>query len=344
MSASKDLQAVPRIYGFDLIRIVTVMTILMFHVWQFSFYQDQISLPPEISNYHLLVDVVGVFFKYSGLFIVALSFFLIGFKAKSHHISRVFILVVGIIGLQILSSDNPADPESWNWDVYSYLVFSYFVVMLIPKKRSLRLGLVVLSIVILSIPYEVYGPFLKIPEAVQFTGWNTVPWLALPVLFHSLGFIWREKVPEAFLKLHPLEGLVWVGLMVAFLVLSPDYGPAPAGPGFEGYIFKQKPMMFWQHFTIFTFLLRLSLDPRINNLLKKLKPMEWISSLRWNQRLGFCYLLQFAFLPLGPRLMPFWGDHPRLFDWLWFFIFVAVEAVARVVLDRKALFKKLKII
>lgn len=334
-------QKVQRIYGFDLLRIATVMAILYFHVWQYSFYQDVISLPPEISNYHNLTDWVGVIFKYGGLFIVALSFFLIGFKAKSHHISRFIILLVGLIGIQILSSDNPADPSTWDWDVYSYLVLSYIVVMVIPKNLHLRLGLIALSLILLAIPYEVYAPLLKIPEATQFTGWNILPWLALPILYHSIGIIWREKIPGAFFKLKNWEWPVWLAAIAIFFVAAPDYGSFPAGPGFEAYVFKQKPLMFWLHFSTFTFLMRLSLDPRVNGLLGKIKPIEWISSLRWNQRLGFCYLLQFAFLPAGLRFMDFWGDHPWAFDWLWLFIFIGVELIARMVLNSKVLLKKL---
>jgi hypothetical protein len=343
MSASSS-QQIKRIYGFDLLRIVTVLAILYFHTWQFSFFEDIITLPIEISSYHNLTDWVGPIFKYGGLFVVALSFFLIGLKVKSHHISRFIILIVGVIGIQILSSENPEDPSSWNWDVYSYLVFSYVVVMLLTKNFYVRLSLIVVSIVLLSIPYEVYGPFLRIPEAVQFTGWNIMPWLALPVLYHSLGLLWREKVPGTFLKLHLLEWPVYLGLIGILLFISPDAGAFPAGPGFESFIFKQKPLLFWFHFSVFTFLMRLSLDPRFNSLLDKIKPVGWISSLRWNQRLGFCYLFQFVFLPLGPMLMTFWGDHPRLFDWLWLFVFIAVEATARVVLNSKVLFKRIGVL
>lgn len=330
-----------RIFGFDLLRIATVLAILYFHVWQFSFYEDVITLPSEISSYHHLTDWVGPVFKYGGLFIVGLSFFLIGFKAKSHHISRFFILVIGIIGLQILSSEDPADPSSWNWDVYSYLVFSYIVVMLTTMNLRVRAGLMILSVVTLSIPYEIYEPFLKIPDAVQFTGWNVFPWLAVPVLFHSAGLFWRVKVPGTFLAMPWWEVVIWFVLIAVLFVLSPDAGVFPAGPGFEAFVFKQKPLLFWFHFSTFIFLMRLSLEPRFNAVLGKIRPVQWISSLRWNQRLGFCYLLQFVFLPLGPQMMTFWGEHPRAFDWLWLFIFLAVEIIARMVLNSKVLFKRM---
>lgn len=332
---------IKRIYGFDLLRIATVLAILYFHVWQFSFFEDVITLPAEISGYHNLTNWVGPVFKYGGLFIVALSFFLIGFKAKSHHISRFIVLIVGIIGLQILSAEDPADPGSWNWDVYSYLVFSYIVVMLTTKKSAVRRGLIALSVFVLSIPYELYAPLLKIPEAVQFTGWNILPWLSVPLLYHSLGIVWREKVPGTFVKMPWWEAVSWFVAIGILFFASPDAGVFPAGPGFEAFVFKQKPLLFWFHFSVFTFLMRVSVEPRFNALLSKFKPVEWISSLRWNQRLGLCYLLQFVLLPLGPLMMTFWGEHPRAFDWLWLFIFVAVECIARIVLNSKVLFKRI---
>ncbi|WP_413289564.1 hypothetical protein [Bdellovibrio sp. HCB337] len=342
-SSSTSPVLVPRIYGFDLLRIVTVWAILYFHVWQFSFFQDQITLPPEISSYHLLVDFVGVLFKYGGLLIVALSFFLIGFKAKSYHIQRFVILIVGVIGLQILSSESPMDPQSWEWDVYSYLVFSYIFVAVLSQNKLLRQALVFLSLILLSIPFELYGSRVYPSDgALQFAGWNLLPWLALPVLFHSLGILWREKKPDAFIPLAKWEWPVWAGFILIFLVVTPDYGVFPAGPGFEAYVFQQKPLMFWKHFSIFMFLMRLSLDPRVNGFLGKIKIMEWISNLKWNRRLGFCYLLQFVFMPLGPLLMEFWGNYPRLFEWLWLFIFVAVELFARAVLNSPWFFKKAK--
>jgi len=328
-----------RIFGFDILRIATLLAILYFHVWQFTFNEDIITLPAEISSYHNLTDWVGPVFKYGGLFIVALSFFLIGLKEKSRHLNRIYLLIVGIVGLQILSAEDPADPNTWNWDVFSYLVFSYFVVVLTTKKLPVRYGLIALSLIVLSIPYEIYESLLKIPETVQYTGWNILPWLALPVLYHSLGVVWREKVPGTVAKVPWWESLIWISLITTLYLVSPDAGSFPAGPGFEAYVFKPKPLLFGFHFSVFSFLMRLSLDPRVNGFLGQLAPIQWLSSLRWNQRFGLCYLLQFAFLPLGSLLMNFWATYPRAFEWLWLFIFIVVELIARVVLKRKGLFK-----
>ncbi len=318
-----------RIYGFDILRIATVMAILYFHVWQFTFFQDVISLPSEISNYHNLTGWVGDLFKYGGLFIVALSFFLIGLKDKPQHKMRFFVLIAGLVTLQISTSDNPADPTTWDWDVYSYLLFSYVLVLALPKKAMVRWPLVVASFAFLCIPYDQYEALLKIPDTVQFSGWNLMPWLALPVLFHSAGVLWSEKNPGSFTSILKWEWPLWVALIALLFVITPDYGPFPAGPGFEAYVFKLKPLMFWKHFIAFMFLMRLSLDPAINRVLAKIKGMDWFSNLAWNKHLGVCYFMHLAFLPMGQHLMEFWGNYPGTFDWLWLFIFVAVEFIVR---------------
>ncbi|WP_413292034.1 hypothetical protein ACLSU7_11495 [Bdellovibrio sp. HCB185ZH] len=318
-----------RIYGFDILRIATVMAILYFHVWQYTFFQDVISLPPEISNYHNLTGWVGDVFKYGGLFIVALSFFLIGLKARSQHKMRFFVLIAGLIGLQVSTADNPMDPTTWDWDVYSYLVLSYILVLALPRKAILRWPFVAASIALLCIPYEQYAPLLNIPEAIQFSGWNLMPWLALPVLFHSAGVLWSQKTPGFFQAMHKWEWPVWVALIALLFVITPDYGPFPAGPGFEGYVFKQKPLMFWKHFIVFAFLMRLSLDPVINSALARIKGMSQFSNLAWNKHLGVSYFMHLALLPMGQHLMEFWGHFPGTFDWLWLFIFISVEIIVR---------------
>lgn len=318
-----------RIYGFDLLRIATVMAILYFHVWQYSFFQDVISIPAEISNYHNLTGWVGDIFKYGGLFIVALSFFLIGLKEKSHHMMRFFVLIAGLSALQISTADNPMDPTTWDWDVYSYLVLSYIVVLLIPRKPVIRWPLVAVSVALLSVPYEQYGALLKIPEAVQFTGWNIVPWIALPILFHSAAVLWSQKFSDFVQDIRKWEWPVWFVLIVLFLIITPDYGPFPAGPGFESYVFKQKPLMFWKHFIVFMFFMRLSLTPLVNGTLAKLQGIKQFSNMAWNKHLGVCYFMHLAFIPMGIHMMDFWAQHPRAFDWFWLFIFISVEVIVR---------------
>jgi hypothetical protein len=231
--------------------------------------------------------------------------------------------------LQISTSDNPADPTTWGWDVYSYLLLSYIAVLVLPKKSFVRWPLAVASAAVLCIPYEQYAAFLKIPDAVQFSGWNLMPWLGLPILFHSAGVLWSQKNPDFFKAMRKWEWPVWITLIALICAITPDYGPFPAGPGFEAYVFKIKPLMFWKHFLVFSFLMRLSLDPMINATLAKMKGMNWLSNLAWNKHLGVAYFMHLAFLPMGQHLMEFWGNYPGTFDWLWLFIFVSVELIVR---------------
>ncbi|WP_413585931.1 hypothetical protein [Bdellovibrio sp. HCB274] len=328
-----------RIYGFDLLRIATMMAILYFHVWQFSFFQDVISLPPEISNYHNLTGWVGDTFKYGGLFIVALSFFLIGLKTRAKQSMRFFVLIFGLITLSISTATEPMNPSTWDWDVYSYLIFSLLLVISLPRNAVLRWALILASLVLLSVPFANYESFLKIQDSVQFTGWNLMPWLALPVLFHSIAVIWSQRFSVTVQKRKNWEWAAWIGTIVLLFVVTPDYGPFPAGPGFEAYVFKQKPLMFWKHFAVFMFLMRLSLDPRINAAIGKVKGMQWFSNLAWNKHFGVAYFMHLAFLPMGLHYMDFWGHYPRAFEWLWLFIFVAVEVIVRSIYVLQSAFK-----
>ncbi|MEK2689515.1 hypothetical protein [Bdellovibrio sp. GT3] len=328
-----------RIYGFDLLRIATMMAILYFHVWQFTFYQDVISLPPEISNYHNLTGWVGDTFKYGGLFIVALSFFLIGLKVRAKQSMRFFVLIFGLITLSVSNAPAPMDPSTWDWDVYSYLIFALLLVLALPRNLILRTALSMASILILSIPFEWYEGMLQIKDAVQFSGWNLMPWLAVPVLFHSLAVIWSQKFKDNVKAVKNWEWAVWISAIVLLFVITPDYGPFPAGPGFEAYVFKQKPLMFWKHFVVFLFLMRVSLDPRINSALGNIKGMSWFSNLAWNKHFGVAYFMHLAFLPMGLHFMDFWGHYPRAFEWLWLFIFVAVEVVVRSIYALQIAFK-----
>ncbi|WP_413583106.1 hypothetical protein [Bdellovibrio sp. HCB288] len=328
-----------RIYGFDLLRIATMTAILYFHVWQFTFYQDVISLPPEISNYHNLTGWVGDTFKYGGLFIVALSFFLIGLKARAKQSMRFFVLIFGLITLSVANAPAPMDPSTWDWDVYSYLIFALLLVLALPRNLVLRTALSIASILILSVPFELYEGMLQIKDAVQFSGWNLMPWLAVPVLFHSIAVIWSQKFKDSFKAVKKWEWAAWISAIVLLFVIAPDYGPFPAGPGFEAYVFKQKPLMFWKHFVVFLFLMRVSLDPRINSALGKIKGMNLVSNLAWNKHFGVAYFMHLAFLPMGLHFMDFWGHYPRAFEWLWLFIFVAVEVVVRSIYALQIAFK-----
>ncbi|WP_413576494.1 hypothetical protein ACLVWU_00450 [Bdellovibrio sp. HCB290] len=328
-----------RIYGFDLLRIATMMAILYFHVWQYTFFQDVISLPPEISNYHNLTGWVGDTFKYGGLFIVALSFFLIGLKARTKQSMRFFVLIFGLLTLSISTASEPLNPATWDWDVYSYLIFSLLLVLALPRNIILRGALIFASTALLCVPFDQYESLLNIQNAVQFSGWNLVPWLALPVLFHSLAVVWSKKVPQTLKAIKNWEWPVWIGAIILMFVITPDYGPFPAGSGFEAYVFKLKPLMFWKHFLVFTFLMRASLDPRISTALGKAKGMQWFSNLAWNKHFGVAYFMHLAFLPMGLHFMDFWSQYTRAFEWLWLFIFVAVEIVVRSIYALQVAFK-----
>ncbi|WP_413559287.1 hypothetical protein [Bdellovibrio sp. HCB209] len=316
-----------RVHGFDILRIATVMAILYFHVWQYTFYQDVISIPPEVSNYHNLTGWVGDMFKYGGLFIVALSYFLIGLKKHSNHSLRIFVLLAGIWSLQIITSDEPMNPSSWDWDVYSYLIITYLLVLALPKAKWIRAPLAIISALILCIPFDLYESVLKIQPSVQFSGWGLMPWTFLAILFHSVGVLWRQSFPDLFSAIRKWEWPLWIIPIVILFIVTPDYGPFPAGPGFESYVFKIKPLMFWKHFLVFTFLMRLSLDGRVNTLLAKIKGMDLLGKIEWNKHLGVSYFMHLAFLPLGQHWMDVWASYPILFDWFWLFIFVSVHFI-----------------
>jgi hypothetical protein len=334
----------PRIFLLDIVRITAAAVILFFHFWQFTYYKDIIHFSNDESIQFLLVEFFSFFGPYFGLLIVAISFFLMGIIESQKGLFRLFVLFIGVVILQVIYAEDPTNPMTWSWDVYSFLIGSLIWIWILPEFKVIRIPTILLSLIALAMPWSFYqnwaasfdpeiASFLFGVGEMKFSGWSFLPWIAVPSLFHSLGVLLRERWQNqsSNLEISWFELFIWFIFFLAIFSQYNSYYPMPVGPGFASFVFQNKPDLLWSHFAVFSFLMRLAIDPRFNNWLAQKKWVQWISSTMWARRFGLTYLMQFYFIPFGWTNEYFWNQHPRLFDLLWIGALIGCELLARLI-------------
>lgn len=355
------------ISGWDWIRLFTVLSIAFFHAWQLIFYKDITTFTKQQPIYYFLADGLKHIGIYSGVMILAQSFLMFGFndtKMFSEPLTsfsiraRWVLLVLGVLILQILTVSDPVNPSTWTWDIYSFLILAFLLCRLLRKaKPLLRRILIGISIVPLLLPdsfwldsFIGYFPnssfnlFLIGHGNGEFFGWNLLPWIFVPVVFYlsgiELGAKFRKS--ETSFNLWLLEMVAWPICFLLLFMRYQSYDPVPVGPSFDAFIFHHKPLLFWQHFSVFIFLLRLSVITKVNLFLKQAPLIgaltKQISKLAWCRHFGWTYLIQLTiYLSVGMDVYN-WNSHPRQFDYLWLVVLLTAEVCVRIAfsLRRKA--------
>lgn len=336
-------------FGLDLIRLVSVFAISVFHANEAIFYTNTSPLPGDGRVYPHLLEVAR-HLVFSGFTIVAISGFLFGQRNWSLQkwLSLLAILTLGTLTLPLIYSDDLLGSYYWEWDIYAYLIFC-LAILLIIRSSSLAVGVLgLLGAIMLIFPAWQYWGFYPVSSGSipiwrqAFTGvcyeqgggaWPIFPWAGLLWSFYAFGYFYKRSpvIQAKILQITRMEIFLWLFLIGLGAPYWGAYYSVPIGPGFYCFAFRQPPWIFWSHFVIVIFLMRLSLVAAVQAWLARRRGLQWLSRLHWSRHFGLCYLLHLVVLGVASQFSEAIIARPWIFDVVVLSLLPVTEAIARAV-------------
>ncbi len=297
-------------YGLDIIRFIVTPPIVYFHAYEMLFYEDIIPFKTGIFVSISRFLIISVFI------IISLISFLYGLKKVSNKRRKklIILLPLGFIVLLFTQGDEPFKDLYTDWDIFCFLAVSILSLYGLEKFKKLITPAAVIGFILLCVPLWEWFPsedsYLKnilvgnCAANAPGNAFPIFPWIGLIWFCYGLG-VWTRKGSINYLsKWTKVESFIWLAL---FIVAFPQWGAyysAPLGPGFFCFMLRQTPFIFWSHFIVILFLMRLSLVSTVNNFLAQLKICHWLRQLMWMRLFGICYVTHFIFIGLYYLFIP----------------------------------------
>jgi hypothetical protein len=126
-----------RLHGFDLIRLVSMYAIVLFHCIETAFYADVSPMYGSSAvGLYRFIESIARQLVFSGFTVAALSTFLYGSKTRSRRawLLLLTLLAAGIVVVAWVEGDAGMGSFYWEWDIYPFLLVS--LGMLYAVRRS----------------------------------------------------------------------------------------------------------------------------------------------------------------------------------------------------------------
>ncbi|UYL10473.1 hypothetical protein B9G69_007770 [Bdellovibrio sp. SKB1291214] len=331
-----------RFYALDLLRTCAIIVVSFYHMWESSFGENKMIFKATESVFGLLTPFFLDYWGYSGLILALVSFFLIGYSATKFNWRRYLLVFIGLVGM-IIHDQAGFDVQTWNWNLYAYLLFSLLFVQILPKNRNILFSVSLICLVSLLIPIEQYQtlkPHLSSSLAqimigdldIDTTiGWGLLPWLAIPTLGFCIGRLLRSMPQDSWVfkgfKFEIPALLTLATMLIVAFPFNPDISISTTG--FYYYVFSGSLWFFWSRFLVVFIWIRLACKNSVNEYLSKFKWVRWISDLAWNKYFGLCYFIQLLIVPLAAEWSQTFRTQPLLMDITWLGILIGTELIAR---------------
>lgn len=346
MSSLNQEALASRLRLIDLFRLVAIIFIVFFHTWMI-FHGDSTAIGSRFKVFSFVESVGRPFLFHSGLFIMAISFFLFGYSGKSLSSWRLLVFLFGIFVVQYRGQntwESALHFDSWRWGVFTFLIVVYSFLMLTQRLRhSLKIGLYCSTLLLFFIQSYQVTAYIQAEdgslwyqmlvgseiESQLHTGWFLIPWFSYPVFFFGFG-LWTSKSLHLFRRLHFIwDSLLFVALIfsvLAYLESSPNLF---IDGRFDKGIFEKSFLEALPFILIPFFIFRLSLLNFVQAILNH-RFFGFISSLAWNKHFWIAYLYHLLFLFIAFMLQKnsIWIE-PPLAEFLPVIAFVFAERATR---------------
>ncbi len=299
----------------DVLKILTLIAITVLHTNEFVFFMDIFPLGTSSPVWYAF-SFYARFFIIGGQILVSIIYFLFGYSGKS---KKSFLLIAAFACLGQLCLALVF--QNLEWDIYAFLAATNLLLVL-PFFYKRNTSVMLISFFFLLIPPSLIQAVA--PDTHVWTimtgkmtdynsgAWPLLPWFFLGVLFYQLGLRIREN--NVLTTFHSTEKFIWPLLFIASIPFVGFYYWSPAGPHFYQFAFSQPQHIFWSNFIYFVFLMRLALLGTVQNNVKQLKFVNFISGLYWARHLGLVYLLSIIYLGIGINFSEYFERTPWLFD------------------------------
>lgn len=338
----------PRFYGLDLLRLLFIFSILIFHTYETFFYNNEFILSDKKTVF-LFLHVFARSFSFSGFGFVTLTSFLLGSLALTR---KRWMYLMGVLSLGfVLLSWMEADGENlffFQWDIYTFHFFSFALIWILNISPTLIKVVSFSALPLLFFPIWQLDVFLPdntfIKDAllgdcsiIGHGSWPIFPWVAIPLVSYSLArYIFSSPLRLGKLgTFDKKEKWLWPLLLFLTLPFIGGYFSTPIGPGFACYVHRRPPIEFWSHWLWVIFFMRVSFLKTVNVYLKSKDTVQFLSKLQWSRNIGLAYAIHFAFLNLGYQGLSLYEKYPPLLDLFFITMLVGVEVTCRILIYLK---------
>lgn len=329
-------------YLLDFLKVLTLLAIQTLHAWEFIFYQDDFTLQDKSIIYETMTYFARSF-SIGGQILVAIIYFLFGFSGKSK-LSLLKIsgfALLGQVALTLAFLDKQNFFESIEWDIYAFIAFCNFMLILIPTKWIRSPWFLVFNLMILFVPTVVWHELFSSRGVLtdilvgRIGERGSAAWAPLPWLFHSLAFFTIGHLIKKHLSVvevwHSFETYIWPAILLACLPHFGAYFHTPIGPHYYEFNFNQPPLVYWSNFLPFVFWMRLSILSSIQYRLEAIPFMKWVSTLMWSRKMGVTYLVAVIYLGIAADFSEVLGEVPYAFDLVYFLVMPVSEILVRLI-------------
>jgi hypothetical protein len=344
------------LYLLDLLRTLSMLAIITFHANEFIFFTPE--FPAQINSYaYLLLENYSRLIPFSGQTIVALTFFLWGWRKKafSRVIPFFFVFLIGHLLVTLNFYQANYALNNLEWDIYPFLMVSFCVLSLTRKLTlPVKKVLCALSFTFLLVPPDL----IKVDSSLNlfdgmlwstcFMGgsgaWPLFPWLSLPLLFyHGAEIAWTYQ--EKLKRISPPELFIWLllllGAVSSILFIYPlSLFHVNIGAKFYCDIFTLGPLEYWSYFFFPVVIGRLSLVERINSKCSRMKFFHLLKSLKWNSAFGMTYILHIVVLFIGSQWDASYYQNHWFYDLFFLSVIIVPEVLSRSILFLKSAVQK----
>lgn len=296
-----------RFYGLDLIRLMSFVAIAFFHISLIHYYELDVPLS-DVSIIAAGIEVYSRLLSFSGFTIVLLTSFLTAYSNASFK-ARLRLYSVLLVAWVILSSLMNTDYDSvLAWDIYPLFIVGIITAAIAAQMRRFLINILgVIGLGMLWVPFWEYAGQLTLNSTLanvfgfancstEIAEWPLLPWIGLVWLGFSLGNEMKLVMQSGStrrLVIPKLEFAVMVSvLMISLLNWGPFYH-IQLGDRFSCDAYRMPPLIFWSHLIWPLYLMRISVDPRVNRWLSKFSLMRWVSGLAISRKFWAAYILNY---------------------------------------------------
>jgi len=311
------------------------LAIVPYHLSEFGFDND--AHPISLSAiFNQLLMTIGKTLPFSGLTIVFISFFLLGFN-KFNLKKLLGLCLWCLLGyFCLLFSYFDAPYPFLYWDIFSFLLVSFLFAYSFGRVSGRLWLAAIFSAVTIFWNFDFFGVFSCGPDSR--VAWPLFPWIFVASFFLYFGEWASLRQEHGFF--FRLRGLWMAVLLFAVtclgVLLLPDMNLAPADSGMYCFIQNLSALKKLTIIGVIGFYLVASMNSNLNGFLAR-TPLALISNSIWNRKFGFAYLLQIVFLGVITSFPQTFMANPLAYDisLMGIFVFTEVVGIAYAAVSRR---------
>ncbi len=321
----------------------------MFHSFVGLYGWDEARNLEKYPQWLRLYQLIGnSFFSHFGIYLLMLSFFLVGLNYHDRLIRtaaaprwktyfKLATLFLCFLGTQFDLTVGWGSEGFFIWDLYSYILMAYLIVFFWGHSifKNLRKSTVAFALLFWATPFLqniLAGRLVATVDQIFFptllkTGanaWFVFPWIFLPLLAFCLGGLSQKK------DLKTVFYVLGIPLLMALIIVS------FVRLTFHPFLVDVNLFylnVFWQNtnfnlLMIFPYLAFLVLyDQNLFDKFDSSTPLRWLSTLQWCKNFWFSFILHFGIIDMMTTYYDDLFKSEFIFNYSWLIVFIGTEAV-----------------